>query len=59
MKFDIWKWRITITPKKELPVKDTCWYCCGHRFKYKKGHNGTQKLICLDCGKIGYKYLGR
>ena len=58
MKIDIFGRRIfiTIVKKKELPFKDTCWNCGGHKFKYKRRINGRQKLVCLECGKIGYKY---
>lgn len=59
MRFNFFKWRIFITAikKKDLTFYDTCWNCGGHRFKYKKKVNGRQKVICLDCGKAGYKFL--
>ncbi len=58
MKIDLFGRRIfiTVVNKKDLPHKDICPFCGSTRFRYKKRSGINQKCICLDCGKISYKW---
>ena len=61
MRINLFKWwlYITIVPKLGLR-EDRCWNCGSKSIMWKRRTpEGSQKGVCLRCGKVGYKFGNR